>query len=183
MKKYLLIGEVANLLNISQSRLRYIEKIINLKLLKIRGRRYYKASDIKKITEHNKIIPYEIEQIVSNHLLNSSSYLPDLEKLNHDKTNTNNQEIIAIPPVLQVKTLSESNSDSSINRQIKEDIEATPHQPGDKEVLQLDFFAHFNAKSRAKENKKSENITIEELDIMVARLKDSQKKLSSLVGE
>ena len=53
MKKYLLISEVAELLNISQSRLRYIEKVNNFKIVRIRGRRYYQASDITKISKQN----------------------------------------------------------------------------------------------------------------------------------
>ncbi len=51
-KKYLLISEVAELLGISQSSLRYLEKAENkIKISKIRGRRYYKDSDISKITK------------------------------------------------------------------------------------------------------------------------------------
>lgn len=51
-KKYLLISEVAEVLGLSQSALRYLEKSENkVKISRIRGRRYYKISDISKIAE------------------------------------------------------------------------------------------------------------------------------------
>lgn len=50
MKKYLLISEVEEILGISQASIRYIEKTHpNIKISKIRGRRYYKFDDIDNI--------------------------------------------------------------------------------------------------------------------------------------
>lgn len=50
MKKYFQISEVEKLLGTSKSSLRYLERCNKeIKIQKIRGRRYYKYSDIKKI--------------------------------------------------------------------------------------------------------------------------------------
>jgi hypothetical protein len=52
LKKYLLISEVEELLGLSQSSLRYIErKNTKINIIKIRGRRYYRAEDLKKISD------------------------------------------------------------------------------------------------------------------------------------
>jgi len=52
MKKYLLISEVSDLLNVPMANLRYLESTHSkIQIQKMRGRRYYRASDIQKIAE------------------------------------------------------------------------------------------------------------------------------------
>lgn len=182
MKKYLLIGEVANLLNISQSRLRYLEKIINLSVLKIRGRRYYKTSDIKKITERREILPGKIETTESASPFSPSAF-PDLVKTlvhteervtrrNIDKTKHNiaKNKSIEIEPT--------SNSDDNTQFDISEKLAQISN-----EILQLDFFSHISAKPKIEYNKKWDTPFISDLGAMSIRLKECRQKLLSLVGE
>lgn len=46
-KKYYPIGEVSEMLSISQHSLRYMDNILKLKVTRIRGRRYYKQDEIE----------------------------------------------------------------------------------------------------------------------------------------
>lgn len=49
-KKYFSISEVSEIIGLPEHKLRYIEKTNNkIKITKIRGRRYYKTSDIQLI--------------------------------------------------------------------------------------------------------------------------------------
>lgn len=59
-KKYYNIDEVSAMLQLPKHRIRYLDKSLGANLTKIRGRRYYKSSDIdliRKITNTSTIAP------------------------------------------------------------------------------------------------------------------------------
>lgn len=100
MKKYFLISEVAQLLDVNQSSLRYIEKNNpKIKISKIRGRRYYKASDIEKIAK----------AIGADYNSQITQQLPDKKPINNPiKIRENNYVVdrkIDLPAVIDENSL------------------------------------------------------------------------------
>ncbi len=182
MKKYLLIGEVANLLNISQSRLRYLEKIINLSVLKIRGRRYYKTSDIKKITDRNKILPDRIEITESDETRSPSNFPAFAKTIDHIEHKVISQNIdttkLNIAQTKEVEIEPASNLSYYTQCDTSEKLDKTS-----KEMLQLDFFSHISAKPKIEYNKEWDTSIISDLGAMSVRLKECRQRLLSLVGE
>lgn len=76
--KYYTIAEIANLLGISQPNLRYIEKNLhNLKVKKIRGRRYYSEKNIEIIKNSLGIRDLHIDKPQNKKSKHSNSNILD----------------------------------------------------------------------------------------------------------
>jgi DNA-binding transcriptional MerR regulator len=98
LKKYLKISEVEELLGVSKPSLRYIEKSRqDIKIHKIRGRRYYSSIDIEKISAAL------LERAESN--------IPDTRQLN---IFSSNEKIITYPILNEERTIDQIDNNDKI---------------------------------------------------------------------
>lgn len=80
-KKYYNIDEVSEMLQLPKHKLRYLDKSLGANLTKIRGRRYYKASDIDFIMKITNTTTSPIAPILSYGIESIDSIIISLKRM------------------------------------------------------------------------------------------------------